>query len=86
MHGVTPFGLYTRARDWYPNPYGHSYQYISLMCRVDGYDGELARVTEESVDAGWFAPDDLPAGVGGLVVRALTDLAAFESGGTFALD
>ena len=86
VHEITPFGLYTRARDWYPNPYGHSYQYISLMCRVDGYDGELARFTEESVDAGWFAPGDLPERTGGLVIRALADLAAFESSGAFALD
>ena len=83
---VTPFGLYTRARGWYPNPYGHTYQYIALMCRVDGYDGELERVTDESVDAGWFAPDALPEGSGGLVLRALEDLAAFETKGTFALD
>ena len=83
---VTPFGLYTRARDYYPNPYGHTYQYISLMCRVDGYDGELERVTDESVDAGWFAPAALPEGSGGLVTRALRDLAIFEMKGTFALD
>lgn len=83
---VTPFGLYTRARDYYPNPYGHTYQYISLMCRVDGYDGELERVTDESVDAGWFAPEALPEGSGGLVTRALRDLAIFEMKGTFALD
>jgi ADP-ribose pyrophosphatase YjhB (NUDIX family) len=83
---VTPFGLYTRARDYYPNPYGHTYQYISLMCRVDGYDGELERVTDESVDAGWFAPEALPEGSGGLVTRALRDLAEFEMQGTFALD
>jgi ADP-ribose pyrophosphatase YjhB (NUDIX family) len=83
---VTPFGLYTRARDWFPNPYGHTYQYISLMCRADDYEGELERVTDESLDAGWFAVDALPEGTGGLVLRALRDLAAFEAGGTFALD
>jgi ADP-ribose pyrophosphatase YjhB (NUDIX family) len=85
-HSVTPFGLYTRARDWFPNPYGHSYQYISLMCRVDGYDGDLARVTDESVDAAFFAPTELPDGTGGLVMRALDDLTAYETKGTFALD
>jgi ADP-ribose pyrophosphatase YjhB (NUDIX family) len=86
VHEVTPFGLYTRARDWLPNPYGHTYQYISLMCRIDRYDGELERVTDESVDAGWFSPEALPGGTGGLVVRALQDLAAFEAKGIFALD
>ncbi|GAA3344923.1 hypothetical protein GCM10020358_50070 [Amorphoplanes nipponensis] len=85
-HEVTPFGLYTRARDWFPNPYGHTYQYISLMCRVDRYDGELARTTDESVDAGWFDPGELPEHTGSLVLRALRDLALFEAKGVFALD
>jgi len=85
-HAVTPFGLYTRAKGWYPNTYGHVYQYIALLCRVDSYDGEVVRVTDESVDAGWFAPGELPKGTGRLVTRGLADLAAFETNGTFALD
>ena len=84
--GVTPFALYTRARDWRPNPYGHRYQYISLMCRADGYHGDLQRVTDESLDADFFALDALPEDTGGLALRALRDLAAFEATGTFALD
>jgi ADP-ribose pyrophosphatase YjhB (NUDIX family) len=83
---VTPFGLYTRARNWFPNPYGHTYQYIALMCRIDGYDGTLARTTDESIDAAFFTPANLPTGTGGLVTRALQDLAAYEAEGTFALD
>ncbi|MFI5933602.1 NUDIX domain-containing protein [Actinoplanes sp. NPDC051494] len=85
-HSVTPFGIYTRARDLAPNPFGHTYQNISLMCRVNGYVGELQRVTDESVDAGWFAPEAFPEGTGWLVRRAVTDLAAYEKDGTFALD
>ena len=84
--GVTPFGLYTRARDLSPNVYGHTYQPIALMCRVDGFSGEIARVTDESVDAGWFAPGEFPEGTGTLVRRGLRDLAKFEAEGTFALD
>ncbi|AGZ40503.1 NUDIX domain-containing protein [Actinoplanes friuliensis] len=85
-HSVTPFGLYTRAKDWSPNVFGHRYQHIALLCRVDSYEGEILRETDESVDAGWFSPDALPEGTGGLVLRALEDLAAFERNGVFALD
>ena len=62
------------------------YGVSTVMCRVDGYDGELVRVTDESVDAGWFDPGALPEGSGGLVTRALRDLTEFETKGTFALD
>jgi 8-oxo-dGTP pyrophosphatase MutT (NUDIX family) len=85
-HGVTPFGLYTRASDLRPNIFGHSYQHVTMACRVDGWSGELLRATDETVDAGWFAPDALPTGVGANVARTLADLAAFEKTGRFTLE
>ena len=84
-HGVTPFGLYTRLADTGPNIFGHTYQHVTMAARVDGHSGELVRTTDETLDAVWFAPDALPAGVGANVARTLTDLAAFESAGTFTL-
>ena len=85
-HAVTPFGLYTQTQDLRPNVYGHTYQPIALVCRVDSYSGELEKVTDESVDAGWFFPDEVPEGTGRLIGRVLKDLEAFEKDGTFALD
>ena len=84
-HGVTPFGLYTRT-DLLPNMFGHTYQHVTMACRVDGWSGELLRATDETVDAGWFAPDALPTGVGANVARTLADLAAFEKTGRFTLE
>ncbi|GAA2468350.1 NUDIX domain-containing protein [Winogradskya humida] len=85
-HAVTPFGLYTHARDLNRNMFGHVYHSIALMCRVDSYEGTVERVTDESVDAAWFDVDALPEGAGTLVRRGLSDLAAYEKEGTFALD
>ncbi|WP_041833413.1 NUDIX domain-containing protein [Actinoplanes sp. N902-109] len=85
-HAVTPFGIYTQAHDLSPNPYGHTYQPIALMCRVDNWSGVLNRFTDESVDAGWFSPAAFPPRTGRLVRRALDDLTAYEKDGTFALD
>jgi 8-oxo-dGTP pyrophosphatase MutT (NUDIX family) len=82
---VTPFGLYTRISGE-PNIFGHLYQLISLGCRVDGYSGTLARVTDETNDAGFFPVDAFPDGVRPSVQRALADLARFEETGEFALD
>jgi 8-oxo-dGTP pyrophosphatase MutT (NUDIX family) len=82
---VTPFALYTRLADK-PDMYGQFYQHITMACRVDGYTGELRRSTDETLDAAWFAPAELPAGVSSNVARTLADLAAFESAGTFTLE
>jgi 8-oxo-dGTP pyrophosphatase MutT (NUDIX family) len=82
---VTPFALYSRLSGQ-PNMFGHVYHPITLGCRVDEYDGTLARVTEETTDAGFFATDAFPDVVRPSVHRALADLARFEATGEFALD
>ena len=85
-HAVTPFALYTNVKHRGPNMFGHSYQHVTMACRVDGYSGELVRVTDETVDAGWFAPAALPEGIGRNVASTLTDLVAFEETGRFTLE
>jgi len=84
-HSVTPFALYSRLKGE-PNMFGHVYQPITLGCRVDEYEGTLARVTDESTDAAFFPADALPERTRPSVTRALTDLARFEATGEFALD
>jgi len=84
--GVTPFGIYTRLGEAGPNQFGHTYQHITIACRVDGYTGELCRVTDETTDAAWYPADALPEGRTGSVDRTLADLAAFELEGRFAFE
>lgn len=83
---LTPFAVYTRSPDRGPDMYGHTYQHITLTVRIDAYEGELVHVTDETTDAGWFAPDALPEPLREGVRRTLTDLAAFETAGTFTLE
>jgi ADP-ribose pyrophosphatase YjhB (NUDIX family) len=82
---ITPFALHSIASP-VPNMFGHIYQTITLGCRVDRYAGTLERVTDETTDAGFFAPDAFPDGTRPSVPRALADLARFEATGEFALD
>ena len=84
---VTPFGLYSDpGHHPEPNMYGFTYQHITLACRVDSWSGELQRVTDETTDAVFYPPDDLPAGVSARTRKLITDLAGFEATGTFTLE
>ena len=85
VRSVTPFAIYTRLPIG-PDMYGHTNQHITLAVRVDSYSGELEKATDETTDAGWFAPDALPEPLREAVRRSITDLAAFESAGTFILE
>jgi len=83
---LTPFAVYTRASVAGPDMYGHTYQHVTLTVRIDAYEGELLPATDETTDAGWFPPGALPEPLREGVRRTLTDLAAFETAGTFTLE
>jgi ADP-ribose pyrophosphatase YjhB (NUDIX family) len=82
---LTPFGIFCRPAHT-PNMYGHSYQTITLGCRVDAYQGELERSTDETIDAGFFATDGFPDGTRPSVGILLAALAHFEADGQFVLE
>jgi ADP-ribose pyrophosphatase YjhB (NUDIX family) len=86
VHELTPFAVYTRAPTQGPDMYGNTYQHITLTARIDAFEGDLLRVTDETTDARWFAPGALPEPLREGVRRTLTDLAAFETAGTFTLE
>jgi ADP-ribose pyrophosphatase YjhB (NUDIX family) len=83
-HEVTPFAVYSGLPPK-PNVYGHTYQHISLACRVDGYSGQLRRETDETTDARFYPLDEIPGEVSASVRPTLADLAAFEAGTPFRL-
>lgn len=82
---VTPFALYTGADYTVTNMYGDTYQLFVVAFRIDDWDGELTRVTDETTDARFFAPDALPTPVSPTVLETLADLATFESTGQLLL-
>ena len=80
---LSPFAFYTRYT--YTNDYGHTYQQILMSFRVDAWDGELVRETDESVDAGFFPLDRLPGPKSFVIDETLADLAEFERTGRLVL-
>ena len=83
--GVTPYALYTGPAYTFTNMYSDTYQLFMVAFRVDGWAGKLRRVTEESTDARFFAPDELPALRSPVLTETLADLAVFERTGQLVL-
>ena len=61
--------------------FGHTYQLHTTAFRIDAWDGELVRSTDETTDARFFPPHGLPDPLAGSVRPTLQDLAGFESTG-----
>jgi 8-oxo-dGTP pyrophosphatase MutT (NUDIX family) len=80
---LTPFAFSTSIT--YTNQFGHTYQQILMSFRIHTWEGELLRVTDESVDAGFFPLDALPGPKSPVVEETLADLASFEATGRLVL-
>ncbi|AEV81419.1 NUDIX hydrolase [Actinoplanes sp. SE50] len=74
---LTPYAFYTAYT--YTNDYGHTYQQVLMSFVVHSWEGELLRQTDESVDAGWFALDELPGPKSFVLDEALADLETFTT-------
>lgn len=79
--GVTPYALYTGPAYTFTNMYGDTYQLFITAFRVEHWSGDLVRVTEETTDARFFAPDELPDTLAPVVHETLADLSSFETTG-----
>ncbi|BCJ52786.1 hypothetical protein Asp14428_42610 [Actinoplanes sp. NBRC 14428] len=80
---LTPFAFHSSAT--YTNEWGHSYQQILMSFRIHTWEGELQKVTDESVDAGFFPVDALPGRRSLIIEETLADLATFERTGRLIL-
>ena len=80
---LTPFAFHTSYT--YTNEWGHTYQQILMSFRIHTWEGELQKVTEESIDAGFFPLDALPGPKSAVIDEVLADLAAFEATGRMVL-
>jgi 8-oxo-dGTP pyrophosphatase MutT (NUDIX family) len=80
---LTPFAFYSSYT--FTNGYGHTYQQILMSFRIHTWEGELLKVTDESVDAGFFPLDALPGPKSPVIDEVLADLAAFEATGRLVL-
>ncbi|MCG5447059.1 NUDIX domain-containing protein [Micromonospora sp. NIE79] len=75
---VCAFALYTGPDRTSTNMYGHTYQVFTTAFKVEEWDGQLARVTDETTDASFFARDRFPAPLSTSVIETLADLDVFE--------
>lgn len=82
---VTPFGFYTGPAYTFTNMYADTYQLFVVAFRIDQWAGELARETDETTDAGFFALDSLPTPLSSTVTETVADLAAYERTGQMVL-
>jgi 8-oxo-dGTP pyrophosphatase MutT (NUDIX family) len=82
---MTPYALYTGPAYTFTNMYTHTYQLFIVAFRVDGWSGQLQRVTDETTDARFFGADELPSTLSPVVHETLADLAAYERTGQLVL-
>ncbi len=75
---ATLVSIYSGPRFAWTNQFGNEHQGLGFQFRVDDWDGDLVTETEETVDAGFFAPDDLPE-VHPHYTEVLGDIDSFES-------
>ncbi|RKN48463.1 NUDIX domain-containing protein [Micromonospora endolithica] len=75
---VSAFALYTGPDRTSTNMYGHTYQIFTTAFQVEEWDGELLRVTDETIDAGFFPRHQLPGPLSASVPETLADLDVFE--------
>jgi ADP-ribose pyrophosphatase YjhB (NUDIX family) len=80
---ITPFGFHSGAGYTGVNMFGEDNQVFSTMFRVDEWTGEVLRVTDETTDARFFPPDQLPSPLARSVRETLDDLATYEATGQF---
>ena len=80
---VTPFAIHSGPSYSGVNMFGDHNQVFATVFRVDEWSGPVIRQTDETLDAQFFAPDDLPPDLTGSARETLDDLAEFESTGRF---
>lgn len=76
---VTPYAMHTGPGYLKRNLYGDMYQHFVVLFRVDRWDGELVRKTDETIDAGFFDETTMPEPISETVAESLADLAEFVS-------
>ena len=80
---ITPFAIHSGADYSGVNMYGDHNQVFATLFRVDEWTGPVLRQTDETLDAQFFAADELPADLSRSARESLADLAIYEETGRF---
>ncbi len=82
---VIPIAMHTGADHTITNMFGDTYQLFITTFLVPSWTGDLVRITDETTDADFFDPAQLPEPLFGSVAESLADLASFEQTGRLVL-
>ena len=79
-----PIAIYSEPRFSFVTSYGDPYQMFSMVFVVQEWSGELLSQTDETVDARFYARDELPD-MPPHYFETLNDLDAYQESGKFVL-
>jgi ADP-ribose pyrophosphatase YjhB (NUDIX family) len=55
-----PVAIYSDPRFYFENAYGNKHCTFAVAFRIDSWEGELLRATDETIDAGFFDREKMP--------------------------
>jgi ADP-ribose pyrophosphatase YjhB (NUDIX family) len=74
---ATPIAVYSEPRFQFTNTFGGKHQMLAFVFRVDEWDGDLLRYTDETIDARFFALEEMPE-LPSVYQETLADVAAYD--------
>ena len=74
---ATLIAIYSEPRFQFTNAFGGQHQMLAFVFQVDEWRGELLTETDETIDARFFAPEELPE-ISLVHQETLADVAAFD--------
>ena len=80
---LAPIAILSGADSMETNQWGHTYQFHVTVFLATAWTGELVTQTDETTDAGWFHPDQLPTPRTVIVDMSLLLLEQYDRTGEF---
>jgi 8-oxo-dGTP pyrophosphatase MutT (NUDIX family) len=80
---LVPIAILSGADSTETNQWGHTYQFHITVFLATAWSGELVTQTDETIDAGWFDPDQLPAPRTAIVETSMHLLEQYDRTGEF---
>ncbi|HEX6870186.1 MAG TPA: NUDIX domain-containing protein [Micromonosporaceae bacterium] len=80
---LAPIAIVSGADTTETNQWGHTYQFHTTVFLATAWTGELVTQTDETTDAAWFHPDQLPTPRMATVDRTLRLLERYHRTGEF---
>jgi 8-oxo-dGTP pyrophosphatase MutT (NUDIX family) len=80
---LVPIAIVSGADSTETNTWGHTYQFHMTVFLASAWTGALVTQTDETIDAGWFHPDQLPTPRTAIVDASLQLLERYDRTGEF---